>query len=69
MNKETFLSCEENGPEGAERVAKLYRPGGEYYKPGMTVKIEHGQVPVFGSANPGPDFGKTEPGYKIIVSR
>jgi len=68
MRKETYLSCEENGAKGAERVADMYRPGGRYYKPGTTVEVEHGTIPCWGSANPGPGFGKTERGYRITVT-
>ena len=68
MAKETYLSCEMNGQKGADRIAAMYSPGGEYYRPGMTVTIEHGMIPSWGSALPGPDFGRTEPGYRIIVN-
>ena len=57
-----------NGEKGAERIAKMYSPGGEYYRPGMTVKIEECPIPQWGSAIPGSStFGKTEPGHMVIV--
>lgn len=63
-----YPSVEENGARGAERIANMYRPGGEYYKPGMTVAIEHGEIPQWGSAIPSsPTFGKTERGYTVVV--
>ncbi|MBQ6461329.1 hypothetical protein IJJ36_02775 [Candidatus Saccharibacteria bacterium] len=68
MAKERYPSVEANGHEGAERIANMYRPGGEYYKPGMTVTIEHGEIPQWGSAIPtSSTFGKTEKGYTIVV--
>ncbi len=67
MAIEKYPSVEENGREGAERIARMYRPGGEYYKPGMTVEIKHGGIPQWGSAIPGPTFGKTEKGYMVVV--
>ena len=70
MAEERYPSVEENGRSGAERIADMYRPGGQYYRPGMTVEIEHGQIPQWGSAIPGSStFGKTEKGYTIIVHR
>ncbi len=63
-----YPSVEENGHKGAERIAKMYSPGGEYYKPGMTVEIKHEAIPQWGSAIPGANnFGKTELGYMVIV--
>ena len=62
MSKTTYLSCEENGMAGAERIADIYR------SQGFHVKIEHGQIPQWGSAIPtSPTFGKTEAGYRVIV--
>ena len=62
MAKTTYLSCEENGRAGAERIAAMYR------KEGVDVTIEHGQIPQWGSGIPtSNNFGKTEKGYKIIV--
>ena len=66
--KQRYPSVEENGPEGARNIAAMYSPGGKYYKPGMTVEIEHGQIPMWGSSIPGSStFGKTELGYMVIV--
>ena len=68
MAIQKYPSVKENGPEGAERIADMYRPGGEYYKPGMTVTIEHGEIPQWGSAIPtSATFGKTEKGYMVVV--
>ena len=68
MAVQKYLSVEENGMKGAERIANMYRPGGEYYRPGMTVRIEHGEIPQWGSAIPSSStFGKTEKGYAVIV--
>lgn len=68
MKEEVYLSVKENGIKGAERIAAMYRPGGEYYRPGNEVKIEYGKIPCWGSAIPGSStFGRTEDGYRIIV--
>ena len=68
MAKKRYPSVEINGREGAEHIADMYRPGGKYYKPGMTVTIEHGEIPQWGSAIPtSPTFGKTEKGYMVVV--
>ena len=62
MAKTTYLSCEENGMAGAERIAAEYR------SKGYDVRIEHGDIPQWGSAIPSSStFGKTEPVYRIIV--
>ena len=62
MAKTTYLSCEENGGAGAERIAAMYR------KPGVDVTIEHGDIPQWGSAIPtSSTYGKTEKGYRVIV--
>ncbi len=64
-----YITCEENGRAGAERAAARHKPGGDLYRPGNEVRIEHGSVPCFGSNIPGsPTFGKTELGYRIIVT-
>lgn len=68
MRKDVYISCEANGPSGAERAADRHRPGGDMYRPGNRVRIEHGCVPMWDSENPlSPTFGKSEPGYSIIV--
>ena len=68
MRRDIYPSREENGMAGAERVADRHRPGGDMYRPGNRVRIEHDVIPQWGSANPTePNFGKTEPGYRIIV--
>ena len=68
MSKETYITCEQNGLAGAERAAARHRPGGDLYRPGNRVRIEHGQVPQWGSAIPSSStYGKTELGYRIIV--
>ena len=62
MAKTTYLSCEENGEAGAQRIADMYRARG------YTVNVEHGRIPQWGSGIPGSsNFGQTEPGWKIIV--
>ncbi len=67
-HKEVYLTCEENGSLGAERAADRHRPGGDLYRPGNRVHVEHGQVPQCGSEIPtSSTFGKSEPGYRIIV--
>lgn len=69
MGKVVYPTCEGNGASGAERIADMYRPGGRYYQPGMTVEIEHGKIHCYGSANPNSDaFGGTEKGYNVIVT-
>jgi len=68
MRKDVYISCEANGPAGAERAAARHRPGGDLYVTGNKVRIEHGKVPCFGSALPNSDaYGRSEPGYRIIV--
>ena len=68
MRKDVYVSCEENGPAGAEKAAARHRPGGDMYRPGNRVRIVHDYVPMWDSENPlSPTFGKSEPGYKIIV--
>ena len=67
--KDVYFTCEENGRAGAERAADRHRPGGDLYRPGNKVEIEHGDIPCWGSAIPGTlSFGKTEKGYRIIVT-
>ena len=67
--KEVYITCEENGRAGAERAAARHMPGGDLYRPGNTVKIEHGDIPCWGSAIPGSStFGRTEKGYRIVVT-
>lgn len=62
MAKTTYLSCEENGRAGAERIAEMYR------SQGCDVRIEHGDIPQWGSAIPtSSTYGKTERGYRVIV--
>ena len=62
MAKTTYLSCEQNGREGAERIAQMYR------NQGCSVTIEHGDIPQWGSAIPtSSTYGKTEKGYRVIV--
>lgn len=61
MAIQKYPSVEENGLEGAERIAKMHR------RPGVTVTIEHGQIPMWGSYHPGSTYGKTEEGYMVIV--
>lgn len=68
MRKDVYLSCEANGIKGAERAADRHRPGGDLYRPGNRVRVEHGNIPQWGSAIPtSRTYGKTEPGYRIIV--
>ena len=67
MRRDIYPSCEANGLKGAERAADRHRPGGDLYRPGNRVRIKHDRIPQWGSANPGSTFGKTEPGYRIIV--
>ena len=68
MRKDVYLSCEINGLSGAEKAANRHRPGGDLYRPGNRVHVEHGLIPQWGSANPNsPNFNKFEPGYRIIV--
>ncbi len=67
MRRDVYPSREANGLKGAERAADRHRPGGDLYRPGNRVRIEHGTIPQWGSAHPGSTFGKTEPGYRIIV--
>lgn len=69
MKKDVYITCEENGRRGAERAAARHMPGGDLYRPGNKVTIEHGKVPCWGSGIPGSStFGKSEDGYKIIVT-
>ena len=66
--RDVYPSVEANGRKGAERIAAMYSPGGEYYRPGNKVHIEHGEIPCWGSNIPGSDsYGKSEPGYRVIV--
>ena len=68
MIRNVYLTCEENGLAGAERAAARHKPGGDMYVPGNRVTIEHGMIPCAGSELPNCDsYGKTEPGYRIIV--
>lgn len=68
MSKEVYITCEANGPAWAEKAADRHRPGGDLYVPGNRVRVEHGEVPCFGSACPNSDaYGRSESGYKIIV--
>ena len=62
---ERYPSVEENGEDGAERIAKMYRG-----KKGVkSVVIEHTQIPQWGSAIPtSSTFGRTELGYMVIVT-
>lgn len=67
--REVYLTCEENGYEGAQRAAARHLPGGDLHRPGNVVVIEHGDIPCWGSAILGsPTYGKTERGYKIVVT-
>ena len=69
MRVDVYPSCEMNGIRGAERIAKMYQPGGEYYRPGMTVEIKHGKIPCWGSGIPtSGTYGQTEDGYLVIVT-
>ena len=69
MKKTTYVVSEASGRKGAEKVAEAYAPGGAYYRPGNQVTIEHGEVPCWGSGIPGSSsFGKTEPGYRVVVT-
>ncbi len=62
MAKHVYISCEENGRAGAERVADMYRSAN------TRVTIEHGEIPEWGSAIPtSSTYGMTRPGYRIIV--
>lgn len=64
----TYISCEANGRSGAERAAARHMPGGDLYRAGNTVRIEHGEIGSWGSAIPGSSsYGRSEPGYRIIV--
>ena len=68
MRRDVYPSCEANGKAGAERAADRHRPGGDLYRPGNRVRVEHGTIPQWGSAIPGSSsYGKSEPGYRIIV--
>lgn len=59
---EIYTSCEANGKIGAERVAAMHRGNGK------SVRVEHGQIPQWGSGNPySSNYGETERGYRIIV--
>ena len=59
---DVYPSVEENGIEGAERIARMYR------REGVDVTIEHTQIPQWGSAIPtSSTYGKTELGYRVIV--
>ena len=71
MSKQTvYVSCKDNGPKEAERIADMYREGGIYHQKGTTVRVEYGETGKWGSAIPGSDsFGQTEKGYKIIVEK
>ena len=61
---ENFLTSELNGRQYAEKIAAQKRS--EY--PGATVRVEHGQIPQWGSAIPtSSTYGKTELGYRIVV--
>lgn len=63
---ETYLTTELNGLAYAERIAAQKR----IENPGATVKVEHGQIPQWGSAIPtSSTYGKTELGYRIVVER
>ena len=64
MRTERYPSVEENGREGAERIAKMHLEQGA-----IGAVIGHGQIPQWGSAIPGSStFGKTETGYMVIVT-
>lgn len=66
--KDVYPTCEANGMEGAQRAAARHLPGGDLYRPGNKVRIEHGEIPCWGSNIPGSDsWGKSEPGYRVIV--
>ena len=68
MRRDVYVSCEANGPAGAEKAADRHRPGGDMYRPGNRVRVEHGYIPMCASANPlSPTYCKSEPGYRIIV--
>ena len=55
MAVKTYVSCEENGRAYAEKIAESYR------RNGCDAKVEHGQIPVWGSSD------RTTSGYRIIV--
>ena len=45
MRRDIYPSCEANGLKGAERAADRHRPGGDLYRPGNRVRIEHDRIP------------------------
>ena len=54
---DVYPSVEENGIEGAERIARMYR------REGVDVTIEHGPIPLWGSDIPtSSTYRKTELG-------
>ncbi len=52
----TYCSCEANGPEGAERIANMYRSDN------TIVTVEHDKIPQW-------DGGGMERGYRITVTK
>ena len=69
--REIFPIPEVCGRKYAEEAADRHREGGDQYRPeNVSVVVEYGETPCFGSAIPGSDtFGKKEMAYRIIVDR
>lgn len=64
--RDVYLTTELNGEEYANKIAAQKR----IENPGATVRVEHGQIPQWGSAIPtSSTYGKTELGYRIVVER
>lgn len=65
MATQTYCSCEENGIEGAERVADKYRNAD------TIVTVTHvDDLPQWGSGNPySSNYGAKESGYRITVTK